>query len=541
VKLRGLWFVALVACSSKSEHVEPKPVPAAVVQAPVPLAPLFERVLPGAEDAAPLIGPDGSIYVGARHWTRDGRFLGRHPWAIDGQIRPIAVVGTPDRPLLVAIGWGEMEGMEGFAHPAVRAGGGDQSWLLVAAPNETKPIAATLVDRDLYDGGFAVSPNGTAIAAAEGDAIVVRSLSSTSVIARTVIPHQDNAAPVACWVDDARIAWTEADESRIRLRTLTVATGTVTTTSLAAAAPLVCDPGGGAAAMVLPDRVAVLDLATGATLATTPLAASDDDRVDVAVGQHGARLTITAQNTLAIYHRDGATLASQYKHALPRTAKVRMTFTQDGTHLAVATTGLTVFGPPTEAHHAIAPRIAFELPDGFSTRAALADGEYVAWTWAQLAAPPSLTAGTSLLVDTTSTDLFADVTAIAIPRDELVGVPALDATDEQITAFAKTAMPQLFEQWADAKIGTEADAEFTLRVGKTKGLPWFETREVWRDGCEPYDGYTRVVVDRDAVFVVRALVPPAGSIKGWLERFFDLPFGNRVQIARRRGPDTGPC
>ncbi|MEQ1737384.1 MAG: hypothetical protein ABL886_13390 [Rhodoglobus sp.] len=47
--------------------------------------------------------------------------------------------------------------------------------------------------------------------------------------------------------------------------------------------------------------------------------------------------------------------------------------------------------------------------------------------------------------------------------------------------------------------------------------------------------------DRDAVFVIRALVPPGGSIKGWLETFFDLPFGNRVQTARRRGPNSGPC
>ncbi len=102
-------------------------------------------------------------------------------------------------------------------------------------------------------------------------------------------------------------------------------------------------------------------------------------------------------------------------------------------------------------------------------------------------------------------------------------------------------MPQLFDQWSDAEIESGREAGFTLRVGRTKGIPWFETREIWRDGCEPYDGYTRVVIDRDAVFVIRALVPPAGSIKGWLEKFFDLPFGNRVQTARRRGANSGPC
>jgi hypothetical protein len=102
-------------------------------------------------------------------------------------------------------------------------------------------------------------------------------------------------------------------------------------------------------------------------------------------------------------------------------------------------------------------------------------------------------------------------------------------------------MPQLFEQWSDASFEPDRDAEYTLSVGRTKGMLWFETREIMRDGCEPYDGYTRVVIDRDAVFVIRALVPPAGSIKGWLAKFFDLPFGIRVQTARRRGPHSGPC
>ncbi|CAN5811788.1 hypothetical protein BH11MYX2_BH11MYX2_33290 [soil metagenome] len=533
----GLLFVVLAVCSPRSEHVAPQAAPEPVEHAPDPMGPLFDRVLPGGAKDAPLIGPGGSLYVGARRWSSDGRFLGRQPWAIDGQVRPLAVAGTVDRPLLVAIGWGGMENMPPSpAHP----GDPDRSWLLVAAPNEAKPMAATLVDRDFYADGVVVSPNGTAIAEAEGDAIVVRALSTIAVIGRAAIAPHDGT-PVACWVDDARIAWTEVDADSARLRTLTIATNVVTVARLAAAAPLVCDPGGGAAAMVLADRVALIDLATATTLATTAIAPSDAEAVVVAVGQRGARLAIATRHGLALYHREGTTLTSLYTHALPRTAPARMTFTPDGTHLALATTGLTVFGPPAEARHAIAPRIAFDLPEGFSSRPAATDGTYPPWGWAQLAVPPGMTAGSAVLVDATARDQFADVTAIAIPRDELAGVPALDPTDEQIAAFAKTAMPQLFDQWANAEIGTDRDAEFTLRVGRTKGMPWFETREVWRDGCEPYDGYTRVVVDRDAVFVVRALVPPAGSTKGWLEKFFDLPFGNRIQIARRRGPDTGPC
>ncbi len=515
----------------------PEPGPEPVRRVPDPIAPLFERVLPGGDRSPPLIGPGGMLEVGARQWTHDGRYLGRHAWAIDGQIRPLAVVGTTGRPLLVAIGW---EGLEKLAD-GPRTGDAVRSWLLVAAPGEARPLVMTPVAHEFLDGGFSVSPNGSAIAAAEGDLIIARALPSTAVIGRSPIAlHGDT--PVACWIDDARIAWTEVDATGARLRTLTLATGIVTTARLAIAARLICDPGGGFAAMVLPDRVALIDLATAATLATVPIALSVDDEPVVAVGQRGGRLAIAARRGLTIYHREGAKLESLYAHALPSAAPVRMQFSPDGVHLAVATTGLTVFGPPAEAHPAVATRLAFELPAGFKARPVVDAQKTTAWDWAQLATPPGMTAGSVLLVDAVEEErLLADVTAIAIPHDELAGAPTSDATDEQLGVFARTAMPQLFDQWSDAQVESGRDAGFTLRVGRTKGIPWFETREVWRDGCEPYDGYTRVVIDRDAVFVIRALVPPAGSIKGWLEKFFDLPFGNRVQTARRRGPNSGPC
>jgi hypothetical protein len=519
-----LWLVAVAACSTRSE-----PVPESVKRVPAPIAPLFERVLPGGDRSPPLFGPGGTIQVGARRWTRDGRYLGRHAWAIEGQVRPLAVVGTIEHPLLVAIGW-DMELAEG---PRTR------SWLLVASPGEAKPLARTPIAHEFRDGGFSVSPNGRAIAVAEGDEIVARALPSTAVLGRSPLaPHDD--PPVACWIDDARIAWTEVDATGARLRTLTLATGVVTTARLAIATQLICDPGGGFAAMVLPDRVALIDLATSATLATVPIAPSDDDPPVVAVGQRGERLAIASRRGLTIYHRDGAELEALYAHGLP--SAPRMQFSPDGAHLAVATTGLTVFGPPAEAHPAVAPSLAFELPAGFEARPVMDAGNRTAWDWAQLATPPGMTAGSVLLVEAVEENkLFADVTAIAIPHDELAGTPGPDATDQQLGVFARTAMPQLFDQWSHAEIESGRDAEFTLRVGRTKGIPWFETRELWRDGCEPYDGYTRVVIDRDAVFVIRALVPPAGSIKGWLEKFFDLPFGNRVQVARRRGPSSGPC
>lgn len=543
MKSRCLALAVVAACSSKAEHVDPEPPPEPVVRVPDPMAPLFERVLPGEETAAPLLGPGDSLAVASRRWTRDGRYLGRHAWASYGQVRPIAIIGSPTAPAIVAIAWGGMENLADGPPRQER----EQSWLLVAAPDAKKPSVMVPVDSELSDATFTVSPSRDAIAGPEGGEIVVRALPSLAVIAKAPFEKRDDA-PVACWVDGARVAWTESAPADARLRTLTVATRAVVTSPLAAAAPLVCDPGGSAAAMLLPDRVAVIDLATAATLASLPVAPAvgtpaevdlPDRRATLAVGQHGARLAIATGGTLAIYHREGQTLESLYRH--PLAAEPRMQFSLDGARLAVAAQSLVVFGAPADAHRTIAPRLSFELPPGFAPRPPVAVGEHTAWEWSQLAAPASLTPGTALLVDAVDETRFADVTAIALPPDELPGAPAPDATDEQIAAFARSAMPQLFEQWTHAEIGTTDDDTFTLRVGRTKGLPWFETREQWRDGCEPYDGYTRVVIDRDAVFVVRALVPPGGAIKGWLEKFLDLPFGNRVQTARRRGHSSGPC
>ena len=569
-----LLLIAVAACSSRREQ-PPGQAPEAVTRAPAPIAVLFERTLPGGEERAPLFGPGGSISVGPRQWTREGRYGGRHVWGTEGQVRPIGVIGSVDRPLIVSIGW------SGFDDAPRKPKEPDHAWLLVAEPTAAKPAHIAPTGHEFLDGGFALSPHGAALVATEGADMVVRALPSGAVITRA--PHgaaKTDDAPVACWVDDARVAWTGTDGTAPVLRTLTITSGAVAITRLAAAAPLHCDPAGGAAAMEAPEgTVALLDLATGATLATAPLASttagtlepssaanppttvtpptapaareppmdSDDEPTDeaappsIAVGQHGARLAVAFYDVLTVYDRDGAKLAPSYTHALVAGAPVRMAFAPDGERLAVATTALTVFGLATEVHPGVAPRIAFELPRGFTTVPTHSKAQE-AWRWAQLGGPSGMAPQSALLVNAVEQEnLFADVTAIAVARDEFANPPAPDATDEQITAFAKATMPQLFEQWENATIGPERDDELTLRVGRTKGMAWFETREVWRDGCEPYDGYTRVVVDRDAVFVIRALVPPAGSIRGWLEKFFDLPFGMRVQTARRHGPETGPC
>ncbi len=542
-----LLLIAVAACSSRREPPAPGPAPEAVTREPAPLAVLFERTLPGGEERAPLFGPGGSIAVGERQWTRDGRYVGRHVWGTDGQVRPIGVIGSADHPLIVAIGWG---GLDDEIVATRKPNEPDHAWLLVAEPTAAKPVHVAPTAHEFLDDGFALSPHGAALVASEGPDMVVRALPSGAVIARA--PHgaaMTDDAPVACWVDDARVTWTGRDKNSAVMRTLTITTDAIVVTRLAAAGPLHCDPAGGAAAMEAPEgKVTLLDLATGATLATVPLApkiaadATDDAAPpSIAVGQHGARLAVAFHDVLTAYARDAGKLVPLYTHALVTGAPVRMAFSFDGQRLAVATTALTVFGPAAEVHAGVAPRIAFELPRGFTSVPTHSKAQE-AWHWAQLGGPSGMAPQSALLVNAVEQeDLFADVTAIAIARDEFPNPPAPDATDEQLAVFAKATMPQLFTQWENATIDHEADAEFTLRVGRTKGMPWFETREVWRDGCEPYDGYTRVVVDRDAVFVIRALVPPAGSIKGWLEKFFDLPFGMRVQTARRHGPETGPC
>jgi hypothetical protein len=109
-------------------------------------------------------------------------------------------------------------------------------------------------------------------------------------------------------------------------------------------------------------------------------------------------------------------------------------------------------------------------------------------------------------------------------------------------AFAKRTMERWFEAWQLADLDDSGPgSDFTITVGHTNGMRWFETRELHRDGCEPYDGYTRVVLDARVAYIIRAITVPGGKIEGWLAPFLDLPFGARVKTALRKGPRTGPC
>jgi hypothetical protein len=133
------------------------------------------------------------------------------------------------------------------------------------------------------------------------------------------------------------------------------------------------------------------------------------------------------------------------------------------------------------------------------------------------------------------------VIGLAIDRADLPRIPADNATETEMKAFAKRTMERWFEAWQFFDPADTDPDGYTITVGRTNGMRWFEAREIHRDGCEPYDGYTRVVLDTHLVYVVRAITVPGGAIDGWLAPFLDLPFSAHVKTARRKGPRSGPC
>ncbi len=120
---------------------------------------------------------------------------------------------------------------------------------------------------------------------------------------------------------------------------------------------------------------------------------------------------------------------------------------------------------------------------------------------------------------------------------ELPPVPAASATDDEMRAFAKQTMVQWSESWKFS----DGDDSYVIALGTKNGMRFFDAREVHRGGCEPYDAYTRVVLDARVAYVVRAITVPGGPIEGWLAPFFDLPFSAHVKTALRNGPRPGPC
>lgn len=544
------------------------------------VAVLFERVLPTHHNGAPAFGPDQRINVGPRRWSRDGAYLGLHRWSRNGQMTVAAEAGPATAPLLLVSAWADAQ-MPG-APKDVPDG---SSFVLTVPPDAAVPTHVALAGAEYQAEGspLTLSPDGTRYAIAERAAMVVRALDGT-VVASAPYARGDGARDArVCWRDAAAITWLALEQGQTMLRTLQL--DAAATPRIATSVPLPsqlqgqaisfasCDPGGGAAMIELANSVAVLDLASGVASTVASLAAESSDDppapLRTAVGAHGQRVAVSVGGSVTLYQHNANTWQSLWQRKWPSRAQsdapfgaLQVAFSTDGNRLAVVGGTLVVVGPANDVVAPLAPPSTFDftLPKTFAdinTRVVAADGETNDSSWyGQL---PTVSGFAlyphELLHAFRDTPTGVDVVALALDASEFQGhVPSATATDADLVAFAKYLMPRLFDHWNSYDIvdsaaaamaalpaTTDRDPSYSLKVGRTDGKPWFETRELQRDGCEPYDGYTKVVVDGHELFVVRALTYPGGPIQGWLDKFFDVPFGVKVQIARRKGPTMGPC
>ena len=470
----------------------------------------YERILPtSARDHEPLFGTD-SLTIGTSRWHRDGRRAERNAWDEAGQLEPIAMLGSD----VIALAW------SGFEIEDRALDGDNETWLVSGPPTTRKPRTVAATGLEFTDGTaglIEVSPAHTAMVATEHEALVIRSLPEGKQLAHIPGAHH------ACWVDDHRIAWL-ADDKLTELDLVTSARE-----ELAFAGTFVaCDRAGGRAVIAIDHELAILDLATRTRLGAITTAY---DHVAVA----GRELAVLANGSVAVYRAEPNWMRTETVLAT-HAVLTHVAFSEDGAQLAVVGETLIVLQPGATATAQPALPVA-EMPDGFATVDPTA--ELPGWSYAQLATPSGLAPLPALIVHAHRD--FDEVVTLAIDRETLSTTLAPDADDVAIENFAKRVMPELFDSWDHAKIAADRDAEFTLRVGRRDGKPWFETRELWRDGCEPYDGYTQVVIDRNVIFVTRALVVPGETTNPWLQTFYDVPFGQPTKLARRRGPDSGPC
>ncbi len=534
-------MLLLAACGSRGATQDPPSTPPATpteAEKPEKLGVVFERLLVDWEAPAPLFGPDGSVTVGARRWNADGTGVARHVFARDGQLRPVAIAGTPDAPRMIAVGWSGLEDVP----PAPPAE--DRAWLVTGRLDSETSSATPIHHEFLGENNVEVSPDGASIVTIERSDVVVRAAATGIEHARHPLGAVEKSsfpdARHVCWIDDAHVAWIGHDKTTPVLR-VAAGHGPIATTPLAQSATIVaCDPAGGAAAIESAGSIGVLDLDTASV---TPVHAIDPDGdYRIAIGARGHRVAIATTDGFTLYSRDAATFASAFslaKSASSDERPAKLAFSRDGHRLAVTDATLVVIGDTSNAPAPLAvPTIAFDLPHGF-----VDSSIDTAWRYAQLPVPSGAAPLPALLVNAQSEDQpIAHVIGLAVDRAELPRIPPDTATDAEMKAFAKHTMQRWFEAWQFADVDDKSpDADYTITVGRTNGMRWFETREIHRDGCEPYDGYTRVVIDTHLAYIVRAITVPGGSIDGWLAPFLDAPFGARVQTARRKGPRTGPC
>lgn len=500
------YFLALLAAC----HAGPSTPPATVSPAAFDVA--FERILPaGARGYTALWTPgDKEVVIGTSRWSRTGQRRERNSHVRSGQL---SAVGIASDGRVIGSAWEQFDPDHELA--------ASSSWLTL----DGKPIAAlqlgwqAISDRVLPD--IQVSPSGMYLFAPEHDALALREVATGQVLERFA---SKNAR--GCWIDDSHIAVVGHELSTFDLTTHRTS---VETEHVPEGALIACDAAGGAAAVATDTDLAIIDLHTGAILGRI----AQPDASLVAIGDHGGVVAVATDTRITIYRHELGWFATTYTHATP--AIRRMAFSRDGKSLAAVGNTLVMFERGVQPQPPLALSTRIELPPHF-----VIDHGPIPTDYAQLPSPSGLTASPLELVRAIYRDEFAYVSTLAIsPQTISVTPPKPDAGDAELETYANIAMHDLFEQW-DA---TERDPDaFKIKVGHRDGKPVFETFEIWRDGCEPYDGYTQVVIDHDLLFVTRALVPPHGSTRPWLQVFFDQPFHAHTEVAhRRRGPDSGPC
>ncbi|MFT3698784.1 MAG: hypothetical protein QM831_36900 [Kofleriaceae bacterium] len=504
------WSLVLIAACHGSQSAVPAPEP-------VHFDVAYERVLPArSRDQVPFWAPgDKTLVIGETRWSREGQRQARNPFVTDGQL---AMVGIASDGRMIGSAW------ENFVEDHdLRSG---ESWLTLDG-KAVAPLRTSwqgLPDELLPE--IQVSPSGAFLFAIERDGLVLREVATGQVLERF-------AAKTArgCWVDDSHIAVLGHELSTFDLTTHRTTAGGRAGREDAEHVPegalIACDSAGGAAILATDTDLAIVNLESGSVMGRI----AQPDAAVVAIGDHGEMVAVATESTLTIYHHELGWYATAYTHAMHDIKHAA--FSRDGKNLAITGQTLVMFGRDAVKSQPLALSTQIELPAGFAL-----DRDHIPTDYAQLPRISQLSATPLELVRAAKRDDYAYVTTLVIAPATISAPPP--TTDAELPAYASIAMHDLFDNWS----ATELDPDsFTIKPGHRDGKLTFEAFEVWRDGCEPYDGYTQVVIDHDLLFVTRALVPPHASTKPWLQVFFDQPFHARTELAhhRRRGPDSGPC
>jgi hypothetical protein len=234
-----------------------------------------------------------------------------------------------------------------------------------------------------------------------------------------------------------------------------------------------CDRAGGHVAVATGAKLAVVDLATRAELGaiTTPF-----ERVAVS----GRELAVLTSHSLAVYRTQQHWTRTELVHPI-HVPLTHLAFSDDGSQLAVVGETLIILQPGAVTTPPPALPVA-ALPTGFTL---FVHGDEPTWSYAQLSTPSGWSPMAAQIVHARRD--FDEAMTLAIDPATVSAALPRDADEAAIKAYALKVMPELFDSWTAAEVETGHDADFTLRVGRRDGMPWFETRELWRDGCEPYE------------------------------------------------------